>query len=395
MLPRGSVLRDGDLLRGDGEDAGIVVVVRAAAEALSVAETARSPSADPRGLPPGQSPRPAADRRRVVAPTSTTTCSTAWRASWAWRSRFAPSRSSPRPAGTGTTARATAPPRRPRTITTRTKARPRAPTTTTTTTTRTRTMATARTTTPTRSPPRPARAAEHREQLTMDSVGGVALTRLLHLASPALPIGAFAYSQGLEAAVAGGVVHDEAAARGAGSAACSTPRWPSRICRSSRACTRPATDGDHDAVDALERDVARLAAHVRAAGRGSPAGRVAGRACSAPRASTAARAVGARRDRRDHLRGGLRARPPRAFRFRRRAAATRFRVRLGRGADQRRHAPDPARPERRRSASVQLGARVPAVVDHASWSRTTTSAPRRPRTRCSAAHETQYSRLRS
>lgn len=36
--------------------------------------------------------------------------------------------------------------------------------------------------------------------------------RLLQLASPALPIGAFAYSQGLEPAVSAGLVHDEASA---------------------------------------------------------------------------------------------------------------------------------------------------------------------------------------
>jgi urease accessory protein len=38
------------------------------------------------------------------------------------------------------------------------------------------------------------------------------LTRLLQLVSPALPIGAFAYSQGLEQAVASGWVNDEATA---------------------------------------------------------------------------------------------------------------------------------------------------------------------------------------
>lgn len=38
------------------------------------------------------------------------------------------------------------------------------------------------------------------------------LTRLLQLASPALPVGAFSYSQGLEAAVEAGVVRDTAAA---------------------------------------------------------------------------------------------------------------------------------------------------------------------------------------
>jgi urease accessory protein len=43
-------------------------------------------------------------------------------------------------------------------------------------------------------------------------VNGVALTRLLQLVSPALPIGAFAYSQGLEQAVASGWVTDEATA---------------------------------------------------------------------------------------------------------------------------------------------------------------------------------------
>jgi urease accessory protein len=43
-------------------------------------------------------------------------------------------------------------------------------------------------------------------------LGGVALTRLLQLVSPGLPIGAFAYSQGLEQAVAAGWVADEASA---------------------------------------------------------------------------------------------------------------------------------------------------------------------------------------
>jgi urease accessory protein len=40
-----------------------------------------------------------------------------------------------------------------------------------------------------------------------------ALLRLLHRASPALPIGAFAYSQGLEPAVAAGWISDEATAQ--------------------------------------------------------------------------------------------------------------------------------------------------------------------------------------
>ena len=38
----------------------------------------------------------------------------------------------------------------------------------------------------------------------------VALVRLLQLASPVLPVGAFSYSQGLERAVEAGTVKDEA-----------------------------------------------------------------------------------------------------------------------------------------------------------------------------------------
>ena len=47
----------------------------------------------------------------------------------------------------------------------------------------------------------------------VSALGGVALTRLLQLCSPAMPIGAFAYSQGLEQAVASGWVTDEATAK--------------------------------------------------------------------------------------------------------------------------------------------------------------------------------------
>ena len=43
-------------------------------------------------------------------------------------------------------------------------------------------------------------------------IAGVPLLRLLHLASPALPIGAFAYSQGLEQAIVLAWVNDEASA---------------------------------------------------------------------------------------------------------------------------------------------------------------------------------------
>jgi urease accessory protein len=50
----------------------------------------------------------------------------------------------------------------------------------------------------------------HRAAPLVDS--GLALVRLLHLASPALPIGAYSYSQGIESCVAAGVIHDAASA---------------------------------------------------------------------------------------------------------------------------------------------------------------------------------------
>ena len=46
----------------------------------------------------------------------------------------------------------------------------------------------------------------------MNLDNGRDLVRLLQLASPALPVGAFSYSQGLEAAVETGVVHDQKSA---------------------------------------------------------------------------------------------------------------------------------------------------------------------------------------
>jgi urease accessory protein len=45
-------------------------------------------------------------------------------------------------------------------------------------------------------------------------VAANALLQLMWLASPALPVGGFSYSEGLEAAVESGLVHDEAQARG-------------------------------------------------------------------------------------------------------------------------------------------------------------------------------------
>jgi urease accessory protein len=50
------------------------------------------------------------------------------------------------------------------------------------------------------------------EPIQPPAVTGVALSRLLQLVSPGLPIGAFAYSQGLEQAVADGAVSNEAGA---------------------------------------------------------------------------------------------------------------------------------------------------------------------------------------
>jgi urease accessory protein len=55
-------------------------------------------------------------------------------------------------------------------------------------------------------PPAPASAQTTAPQL-------LSLVRLLQLASPALPIGAYSYSQGLEWAVESGAVHDAASAR--------------------------------------------------------------------------------------------------------------------------------------------------------------------------------------
>lgn len=46
----------------------------------------------------------------------------------------------------------------------------------------------------------------------MNAVAGPGLVRLLQLASPALPVGAFSYSQGLEAAIEQGTVRDAASA---------------------------------------------------------------------------------------------------------------------------------------------------------------------------------------
>jgi urease accessory protein len=64
------------------------------------------------------------------------------------------------------------------------------------------------------------------------SISGLALVRLLQLSSPALPIGAYSYSQGLEAAIEAGTVVDAASAQRwiehalrFGTAALEAPLW--------------------------------------------------------------------------------------------------------------------------------------------------------------------------
>lgn len=54
--------------------------------------------------------------------------------------------------------------------------------------------------------------AVHRAHIMTMPISAAALPRLLQLCSPALPVGAYAYSQGLECAVDHGWVHDEASA---------------------------------------------------------------------------------------------------------------------------------------------------------------------------------------
>lgn len=67
---------------------------------------------------------------------------------------------------------------------------------------------------------------------TSSSISGLALVRLLQLSSPALPVGAYSYSQGLEAAIEAGTVVDAAGAQRwiedvlrFGTAALEAPLW--------------------------------------------------------------------------------------------------------------------------------------------------------------------------
>ena len=179
MLPRGTVLRDGDHLRGDGRRWS--------------SRCARPPRAcrwrrtdDPHLLARaayhlGNRHVPLQIGAGLSSPTSTTTCSTTWCAGWgstvATRRRALRAR---RRARSSTT-------QRQRARLTRHDhghdARPRT---------------TAR---------RPRSAiALMPSSMPLPPLTGLPLLRLLQLASPALPIGAFAYSQGLEAAVAAGWV---------------------------------------------------------------------------------------------------------------------------------------------------------------------------------------------
>jgi hypothetical protein len=115
-----------------------------------------------------------------------------------------------------------------------------------------------------------AHGADHSGEST--AIKPHALLRLCHLVSPALPIGAYAYSQGLEYAVQAGWVHDEASAlewlQGLSSHA-----WARSICRSCcdlhRAWSAPdqAAIARWDAQLLASRESAELRAEERHLGR--------------------------------------------------------------------------------------------------------------------------------
>lgn len=56
------------------------------------------------------------------------------------------------------------------------------------------------------------RVLTHRRRSTVPTVSDATRLQLMWLASPALPVGGFSYSEGLEAAIDQGLVHDEASA---------------------------------------------------------------------------------------------------------------------------------------------------------------------------------------
>jgi urease accessory protein len=95
--------------------------------------------------------------------------------------------------------------------------------------------------------------------------GTLPLVRLLQLASPALPVGAYTYSQGLEQAVEAGIVRDEATAKTwmADALAWSVGRWEAPVvARMHRAWQA----GDDEAVARLDAEfvASRETAELRA-----------------------------------------------------------------------------------------------------------------------------------
>src|SRR5687767_967764 len=66
----------------------------------------------------------------------------------------------------------------------------------------------------TRTAPSIAPAASTNTVNTMKPPDTLALARLFQLASPALPVGGYSYSQGLESAIDAGIVRDEDSAQG-------------------------------------------------------------------------------------------------------------------------------------------------------------------------------------
>ena len=72
-----------------------------------------------------------------------------------------------------------------------------------------------------------------------DGIGPDEMLAAMRLASPSLPIGAFAYSQGLERAITRGWVDDRDSAVTGSAASWATP-WPASTCRSWAASTTPS-----------------------------------------------------------------------------------------------------------------------------------------------------------
>ncbi len=131
----------------------------------------------------------------------------------------------------------------------------------------------------------------------------LALLRLLHLVSPALPVGAYAYSQGLEYAVHAGWVRDERA-RSTGSRA-RLPRPSARsICRCCCGCIAAWSRDDTAAVQRWNAQLiaARETAELRAEER--HLGRALARVLVELRASRGVRMAAARHRLRDAVQPG-------------------------------------------------------------------------------------------